>query len=204
MLAAWACAPGPRTAQDTLLEYLDAVNEENLEELFCLSAGAAGAEELGVTAEERREGFRAWAREWYQVYLDGRDAGRVEIGEHGIVLVQLFALGRGTFYEITGTRATAPGTLEVETRLRFGYSGLDLSRFSPGTTLYLCGAPPGVVHPIVVEPYREVSVDVLDSVVVRWTLLREEASADCPERWTVASAEPLDETATTEQITWVF
>lgn len=186
------------------MAYMDAVQEEDLETLFCLSAGATEAGELGVTEEERRGRFRTWARDWYQLYVDERDEGRVEIGEHGIVLVKLFALGRGTFYDLVGTRVTAPETMEVDTRLRFGYSGIDLSRFSPGTTFYLCGAPPGVVHPVVLEPYREVSLEVLESVIVRWTIVREEASAGCPERWAVASAAPLEGTLSTERITWVF
>jgi len=202
--AVCACAPGPRTAQETLLAYIGAVQEEDVSALFCLSAGATRAEELGGTEEERRDNFQAWAREWYQVYRDGRDAGRVEIGEHGIVLVKLFALGRGTFYDVVAARATGPGTMEVDTQLRFGYSGIDLSRFSPGTTFYLCGSPPGVVHPVLVEPYKEVSLEVLETVTVRWTLVREEAAGGCPERWAVASAAPLDEGLGTERITWVF
>lgn len=203
-LAACACSPGPGTAQETLLKYMDAVQEEDLEALFCLSAGAARADELGVTEEERRANFRTWVGDWYRAYLDGREAGWVEVGDHGVALVKLFSLGRGTFYEVLGTRMTGAGTMEVDTLLRFGYSGIDLSRFSPGTTFYLCGAPPGLVHPVRIEPYREVSLEVLDTVAVRWTLVREEPSGGCPGRWAVASAAPLDGTAGTERITWVF
>jgi hypothetical protein len=204
VLVAAACHPGEKTVQDTLLQYMNAVQEEDLGALYCLSAGAAEADELGLTEEERRAGFRTWAGEWYRAYREGRDAGRVEIGGHGVALVKLFSLGRGTFYEVVGTRRGGPGTLEVDTRLRFGYSAIDLSRFSPGTTFYLCGAPPGVVHAVTMEPYREVSLEVLDTLVVRWVLVREDSSGGCPGRWAVASAEPLEETATTEQITWVF
>ena len=203
-LATCACSHGPRTAQDTLLEYMEAVQAEDLDALYCLSAGAARADELGVTEEERRANFRAWAGDWYRAYLEGRDAGRVEIGDHGIALVKLFSLGRGTFYEVLGTRLVAPDTLEVDTLLRFGYSGIDLSRFSPGTTFYLCGAPPGVVHAVRMEPYREVSLEVLETLTVRWVMVREEAAGECAGRWAVASAAPLAGTAGTERITWVF
>jgi hypothetical protein len=180
------------------------VQEENFAALFCLSAGAAEADELGVTEEERRANFRTWAGEWYRAYREGRDAGRVEVGEHGVALVKLFSLGRGTFFDVVGTRSVGPGTLEVDTRLRFGYSGIDLSRFSPGTTFYLCGAPPGVVHAVRMEPYREVGLDVLDTMIVRWVMVLEEASEGCGERWTVASATPLEDTVITERIRWVF
>jgi hypothetical protein len=199
-----ACGPGARTAQDTLTEYTEAVQAEDLERLYCMSAGAAEADELGADDAERRANFEEWARGWYQVYLEDRDEGWVELGEHGIVLVKLFALGRGTFYSVSGMRTVGPGVIEVETRLRFGYSGIDLSRLSPGTTFYLCGDPPGRVHPIVVRPYEEVSVEVLDSVTVRWTLVRHPAFGECPEGWAVAGAEVPPDSVSSETITWVF
>lgn len=199
-----ACTPGPRTAQQTLLDYTEAVQEEDLQALYCLSAGAASATELGADETQRRAGFERWARQWYESYLQGRDSGRVEFGEHGIVLVKLFALGRGTYYSITGIRSLGTDGLEVETRLRFGYRGMDLSRLSPGTTFYLCGVPPGRVHPIVVRPNREESVEVLDTLTLRWILSREPETEGCPERWAVASVDPVEGSESTEQITWVF
>jgi hypothetical protein len=199
-----ACGPGTRTAQETLIAYTEAVQAEDLDTLFCMSAGVAEAVELGADEAERRANFDAWAREWYRAYLDGRDAGWVEIGEHGIVLVKLFALGRGTFYSLTGVRPLGSDAVEVETRLRFGYSGLDLSRLSPGTTFYLCGEPLGRVHPIVVRPYEEVSVKVLESVTVRWTLVRHPAFGGCAEGWAVAAVDPVTDSVDSETITWVF
>jgi len=199
-----SCGPGSRTAQETLLSYTEAVQAEDMHALYCLSAGAANATELGSSPAERRTRFGGWAGAWYEVYREGRDSGMVDYGEHGIVLVKLFALGRGTFYNVTATRALGRDALEVETRLQFGYQRLDLSRLSPGTTFYLCGAPPGRVHPIVVEPYREVSVEVLETLMLRWTLVREPATDDCPSRWAVASVEPVEDSDESVQITWVF
>jgi hypothetical protein len=199
-----ACGPNSRTAEETLTAYMEAVQQEDLDRLYCLSAGASDALELGVDGAQRRARFESWAGEWYQVYLDGRDEGWVEIGEHGIVLVKLFALGRGTYYEIMGTRALGHDAMEVRTHLRFGYRGLDLSRLSPGTTFYLAGPPLGRVHPIEVRPYEEVSVEVLETVDVRWTLARRAASERCPEGWAVAAAEPIERSVRSESITWVF
>lgn len=204
LFAISSCGPGERTARETLLAYTAAVQDEDLDALYCLSAGAADALELGADDAGRRTGFQRWARDWYRTYEEDRETGRVDFGEHGIVLVKLFALGRGTFYSVTEIRLPAPDVMEVLTRLRFGYAGLDLSRLSPGTTFYLCGAPPGRVHPIVVEPYREVSVEVLDKLVLRWTLVRQPEGSGCSERWAVASVEPVAGTETSERITWVF
>ena len=175
-----------------------------MDALYCLSAGAAEATELGADDAQRRGNFGRWAREWYRTYEEDRETGRVDFEEHGIVLVKLFALGRGTFYTVAETRLLEQDVMEVLTRLRFGYAGLDLSRLSPGTTFYLCGPPPGRVHPIVVEPYREVSVEVLDTLVLRWTLVRQPEGSGCAARWAVASVEPVHGTETSEQITWVF
>jgi len=203
--ASSACGPGDRTAQQALLPYIEAVQQEDLDALFCLSAGAADAPELGATREERRAAFGEWARDRYERYLEGRDTGRVEVDGHGIVLVKLFSLGRGTFYSILGAREVAESAIEVDTRLRFGYAGLDLSRLSPGTTFYLCGAPPGRVHPVVVPArHEEVGFEVLESITVRWTMVRLDAGTGCPDRWAVVSAEPLDETLVTESIVWEF
>jgi hypothetical protein len=202
--AAPSCGPGERTARETLLAYTAAVQDEDLDALYCLSAGAADALELGADEASRRTGFKRWARDWYRTYEETRETGQVDFGEHGIVLVKLFALGRGTFYTVSEIRLPAPDVMEVLTRLRFGYAGLDLSRLSPGTTFYLCGTPPGRVHPIVVEPYREVSLEVLDTLVLRWTLVRQPEGSDCGERWAVASVGPVEGTETSEQVTWVF
>jgi len=197
------CGPGERVAEQTLVDYVEAVQSEDLDALFCLSAGTASATELGETAGQRRAGFEDWAHDRYARYLEGRDEGEVPLDGHGIVLVKLFALGRGTYYQVTGTRGVGDDGLEVETRLRFGYPELDLSRLSPGTTFYLCGTPPGTVHPVVVPAFhREVALDVLDTITVRWTLLREPAEAGCDERWTVASVEPVEGTAVARSVVW--
>ena len=204
LFATPSCGPGERTAREALLAYTAAVQDEDLDALYCLSAGATEALELGADDVSRRSGFRRWARDWYRTYEEDRETGEVDFGEHGIVLVKLFALGRGTFYTVTQTRRTAPEVMEVLTRLRFGYAGIDLSRLSPGTTFYLCGAPPGRVHPIVVEPYREVSVEVLDTLMLRWTLVRQSEGSGCAERWAVASVAPVEGTESSERLTWVF
>jgi hypothetical protein len=199
------CGPGERVAEETLLSYVEAVQSEDLDALFCLSAGTASATELGGSAEQRRSGFQTWANDRYARYLEGRDEGQVPLDGHGIVLVKLFSLGRGTYYRIVGVRKVGEDVLEVDTRLRFGYPELDLSRLSPGTTFYLCGMPPGSVHAVVVpEFHQEVSLEVLDTITVRWTLLHEPAAAGCGERWTVASAETVEGTAVAQSVVWEF
>jgi hypothetical protein len=204
-IAAPACSPGARTGSETLREFYRAAQEQDVDRLYCLLAGASEAAELGASENERRAGFESWARAYYEAYETGRDAGRVELDEQGLVLVKLFSLGRGTFVSQGAIRASGPDTLVVETRVRFGYAHIDLSPFSPGTTFYVCGAPIGRVYPLRVPVgSREVSVDALEEVMVAWTLVRSPAAGGCPARWKVAAGEPVEGSATTREVTWVF
>jgi hypothetical protein len=168
-------------------------------------AGASEAVELGATDAERRVGFRDWARAYYGAYELGRDEGQVELDEQGLALIKLFSLGRGTFTTDERTRSAGPDAILVESRIRFGYAHVDLSPFSPGTTLYVCGAPVGRVYPVRIPGGPgEVGVDALDTVTVEWTLVRTPATEGCPEGWAVASGTPVEGSETTVEVTWVF
>jgi hypothetical protein len=205
LLLVAACAPGERTASDALLQFVEAVQEQEMDRLYCMSAGAAEAPELGGDESERRVGFGKWAASQYDSYIAGRNAGHVELEGHGIVEAKLFSLGKGAFYSIGEVRRVDPDTLEVEMAVRFGYSSIDLSRLSPGTTFYLCGLPLGMVHAIRVPDFpQEVTVEVLESVTLRWTLVRRPASGFCHAGWAVAAVEPLRDSAASETISWRF
>jgi hypothetical protein len=203
--AGLACVPGEGPATDAIVSYLDAVQQVDLDRLYCVSTGASRAAELGSTPEERRARFEEWFQAQEQRYLDGRDAGWVELDSEPIPLVKLFALGKGTYFEVVAVRAPATGEMLVETTLHFGYSQLDLSVLSPGTTFYLAGAPAGRVHPVRVPMgSREVRLDVLDAITVEWRLVRDKPANGCPGGWTVAAALPVEGSELTSGVTWVF
>lgn len=205
LLLTGACAPGGRGAAEAIVPFMTAVQEQDFDRLYCLSGGAADAEELGATDVERRENFRAWARSHIEAYLDGRDAGWVEPDEHGIGLVKIFALGKGTYYTLGAPRPLGEDAVQVRADLRFGYGKLDLSRLSPGTTFYLCGAPVGKIHSIRVPAgSAEIRVEVLESVAVDWTLIRSASTESCPGGWAVASAAPVAGSESTATMTWTF
>jgi len=204
-LAFLACGPGTRTATEAVDDYLEAVQSQKIDALYCLSAGAALAPELDVGEEQRRETFAAWARGEYEAYLDGRDLGFVDLGGSGVRTVKLFSLGRGSFYTYGPVSSLADDAMAVDTELRFGYGHVDLSRFSPGTTLYFSAAPAGRVEAVRVPRGRgEQGAEVLETIVLRWTLVRSPAGQGCPERWAVASVEPIDGSEVTREITWTF
>jgi hypothetical protein len=204
--ACWlaGCRP-PASPSDTIVPFNEAVQAEDTDRLFCLMAGAAESAELGETEEARRAAFADWARARYESYREGRDEGRVGLEGDGIVLVKAFSLGRGTFFTNGPVRSLDPGTRRVRTDLRFGYDGLDLSRLSPGTTFYVSGVPAGRIHAVTVPAVsREVTLEVLESISVEWTLVLREAIGSCPERWAIASVVPVDGSEVSTELTWVF
>lgn len=185
--------------------FLADVQEEDLHALYCAMTGAAESEDLGVDAASRRAGFEVWARDQYEAYEVGRDEGWVDLDEHGITAVKLFALGKGTYFELEDARRVARDAIRVRMELRFGYASIDLSRFSPGTTFYVCGAPPGRVHAIR-KPARagEETAEVLERLTLEWTLVHRAAVGGCPEGWTVASVVPVEPAWSSKRVTWVF
>lgn len=204
-MTAPACSPPGRTAPETIEAFLEGVQSEDFEALFCLSAGAREAPELGRDEGERRAGFESWARAQFDRYLEGRERGFIDLDGEGIPLVKLFSLGRGAFYSYDRRRAAEPGSVVITTTIRFGYPQIDLSRLSPGTTFYLSGVPAGRVHAVQVPSApREIRVEVLDTVVVEWVLIETEAAGGCDAGWAVVSALPVPGSASSVEVTWQF
>ena len=202
---AWGCAGGDPSGSKVVERYLEAVQSEDLDTLFCLSAGATESEELGADGVSRRRAFGEWAAAYYELYLAGRDAGQVELEGTGIPAVKLFALGRGTFYRIGHGRHSGPATLKLRMDLRFGYGHIDLSRFSPGTTLYFGAVPPGRVEAIRVPGFRgERSAEVLEEISLDWTLTQRPPAEGCPGGWAVVSVEPIEGSAKIAEVSWKF
>jgi hypothetical protein len=205
LLTGLSCGPGTGVGQRVIDSFLADVQSEDLDALYCRMTGASDSDDLGADDATRRAGFEVWARIFYDAYEQGRDEGWVDLDEHGITTVKLFALGKGTFFELVDARHLAEGAIRVRMELRFGYASIDLSRFSPGTTFYVCGVPPGRVHAIRKPAGAgEESADVLDRLSLDWTLVHRPAVGDCPEGWTVASVVPVDQTWSSRRVNWVF
>jgi len=200
-----ACGGGTGSAPGALPSFFEAVQDRDFDGLYCMMAGASSAEELGATPAERRANFESWAEAFYEAYERDRDEGWVDLDEQGLSLVKLFALGRGTFVSHRVVASPGAGAAVVESEVRFGYAHIDLSRFSPGTTLYACGAPVGRVHPIRIPAgSREITVELLERATVRWTLVETEPTAECAGGWAVAAGEPVEGTEATTTVTWMF
>lgn len=205
LMTAASCGPGRAAASETINDYLRAVQTEDMEALYCLSAGAAGGNGQEMNGEENREAFHQWARAEFDAYYTGRDEGRIDLTSSGIVMVKAFTLGKGTFYNLGAVRSAGEGVLEVDMPIRFAYGDINISGLNPGTTFYVCGYPLGTMHSVTI-PRRpaEERREVLNAIVVRWTLIRQEAAGGCEDRWSVNSVEPVSGTEEHERLVWIF
>ena len=200
-----ACGPNRQTAGELLRDYANAVQQSDWDRLFCLSAGAADAEELGPDLAARRVAFAAFAAGEVEAYLEERETGWIELAGHGIREVKLFALGKGTFHAVL--EVTAEGdAVRARSRLNFGYGHIDLSPFSPGTTFYLSSAPVGRVESVRVPAFRSRrSVDVLDQLELVWTLARQGPVDGCDGAgWAVVGVEAVEGSDVVTEVSWNF
>lgn len=187
------CGPGVRVAEDAVEDYVRAVQLEDTDSLSCLSAGATDA---------TPDAFSAWFVGELEHYRDGRDAGFVDVHASAVVLTKAFTLGKGTFYRMTTTRSVGEDIAEADMAVRFAYGDIDVSGLPPGAGFYVAGTPIGTIHWIRIprRPTLE-RHEVLDTVTVRWTLVRE-ADERCGDRWTVHAADPLEDSASTLTVSW--
>jgi len=194
-----------RSPGETLVEFTRAIQAGDSAGVYCLSAGAAGSESLGETPDARREGFKRWLEGELLAHDEASDEGRIELTGHGVRLTKLFALGSGTFYREVGREAVGEDGLVIRTRLDLAYSQIDLSGLSPGTRFYLAGAPVGTIVRVVVPAgARDIRVEALETVMLDWKLLREDALDECPAGYKVASVEPVEGSTRTRSFTWAF
>lgn len=191
-----SCGPGSREVEQAIRDYCAAVQNRDLAQLTCLSSGAADVDP---------DQFHAWVESQYAAYLDGRDRGSVDVESGGIAMVKTFSIGHGTYYTVDQVRATGEGTVQAVLNLTFGYGAIDLSGLLPGTTFYVAGSPPGTVHGIVVPREREeIEREVLTSLRLIWTLVREEKTDGCDPAWTVHTVAVDPDSVRTTHLAWMF
>lgn len=191
-----ACGPGAGELEQAIRDYCAAVQDQDLSRLTCLSAGAADADP---------DQFHAWIESQYAAYFHGRDLGMVDVESGGIAMVKTFSIGRGTYYSLDRVRPVADDAMEAIMTLTFGYGAINLSDLLPGTTFYVAGTPPGRVHPVVVpRGSEEIQREVLTSMQLVWTLVRQPGDNSCEPAWTVHTVEVAEGSVRTTRLEWLF
>ncbi|MDX1387640.1 MAG: hypothetical protein R3344_00510 [Acidobacteriota bacterium] len=199
------CESKRAVAESTISGFLGAVQLEDLDALYCLLYGASETESGAEEVEARRLAFDRWVGARYDSYLAGRDDGHVDIGDDGIVLAKMLALGKGTYYSLRSVRGAAEDTLVVDMDVTLAYADISITELPPRTTFYVATLPMGSVRPVrIPSGAGEVTVEVIDTMVVRWTLVWSGGTASCPEGWTVAEVTPLDDSVVVTEVTWEF
>lgn len=200
----FGCGSAASEISRTIDRFAAAVQNEDLAQLYCLVSGIAGNPEYGADEAQRRSRFEAWVRERFLDYESGRDLGSVPLDARGIVLVKLFALGRGTFARHGPTAQSALGRATVDSELRFAYRHVDLSPLPPGTILYLAARPIGNVRAVRIPAAGVLETESLETVRLGWTMVRVEAADSCPGGWVVERASPIPDSETTTIVRWTF
>lgn len=200
------CETAGQQAEDALERYFVAVQEQDLKALRCLIDPNL-VEPESATMTERVTGedwVRLYLEAQLEVYERGKELEFVPLEQDPVRMVKLFSLGRGAFYTVSRSEGDSL-ELQLTTEIRLGYSHLDLSRFTPGTTLFLGGAPAGKVETIIVPRFSsEVSVSVLDRIDVEWQMVVASADEVCPQGWRVMGADPIEGSEQITATTWKF
>jgi len=202
-VGALCCDSGRGEAERTIFSFVDAVQSENLDSLHCLLARSASLRDR-TAAGAHRAAFDDWARSRYAAFLAGRERGGADFGADGIVLAKTLALGKGASYEVARVRRSGD-TIVADADVRLAYDSIDTSMLPPGTVFYAAGRPAGRIEALEIPPRGGVvSAAVIETVEVRFTLVRAAATPECPTRWSVSSVEVVPGTLSTREITWEF
>ena len=196
LVAASGCGPGRRTAGEAIFPYIDAVQAGNYETLRCLYAGPRFS---GGAAE-----FKTWVDGRLAAFETEKARGQTDLEDDGIVMIKAFGLGTGTLIGISSVR-TKGDAIEVETPTTFNYDQIDAPSLPEGTTFLVAVLPLGTVTTVrVQEGAGRMSLDVLKTLKLRWTLKRVDRKGDCRSEWGVVSVAAVPESAATVRVEWKF
>ncbi len=199
-LASVGCGPGRRTAGEAIFVYIDAVQASNYPLIRCLYVGRQFPGGAGAPDTE----FNAWVDRRLEAFEKGRAKGQVDLESDGITMIKAFGLGTGTALGITSVKSKGD-ELEVLTPATFNYDQIDAPSLPEKAKFLVAVLPLGTVTTVEVkEGSGRMSLDVLKSLTLRWTLARVERKGNCRSEWGVASVAVVPESAKTVRVEWKF
>jgi hypothetical protein len=184
-LATCACGGQGQAVADAVEDYIHAVAERDARRLTELSAGitralaAAPGEEQALQAA-----FSALLDARHAAYLQGRDAGHLELDPDGIVLIRALNLGRGTYYEPVEISFQGADQARLVMEVRLAYRSINVSSLPSGTVIYLLGAPLGTVYHPELGAREPAARRLLETLWLGWDLARIDG------RWRIAAVVP--------------
>ncbi len=200
LLASSGCGPGRRTAGEAIFPYIDAVQASNYDLIRCLYAGP----QFPGGASASDTDFNAWVDGRLAAFERGKAKGQVDLESDGIAMIKAFGLGTGTLLGITSVQSKG-GQIEVSTPATFNYDEIDAPSLPNGAKFLVATLPLGTVTTLEVkEGSGRMSVEVLKSLTLRWTLKRVERRGNCSSEWGVAAVAAVPESARTVRVEWKF
>jgi hypothetical protein len=197
---AGACGPGRRTSGEAIFPYIDAVQASNYEIIRCLYAGK---EFPGGPAASETD-FNSWVDKRLAGFETGKARGQVGLESDGIAMIKAFGLGTGTLLGISSVKAKGDD-LEVLTPATFNYDEIDAPSLPNKAAFLVAVLPLGTVTTVRVEEGAgRMSLDVLKSLTLRWTLKRIERKGSCHSEWGIASVAADGASAKTVRVEWKF
>jgi hypothetical protein len=199
-----ACYRPPDHVVDTIIDYIAAVQGQDIGRLYQLRSGLKPPPDIRpglphVTAiwEDRPfppsgnpafDLLRERAQLAYHLYDKGRERGSLRFSPLGIVLIKGLVLGRGVMYSVARRIDHADGRVTAYLQVDLNYEQINYQELPQGTIVYFMGYPLGATHPATVGQRLVGAVKLLDRLQVRVDLAP--AGPPAVHGWRVTSFSP--------------
>lgn len=183
MALSTACYRPPDFVVDTIIDYIAAVQGQDIGRLYQLRSGRQpppgilpGLPHVTAIWENRpfepsgNLGFdllRERAQVAYHLYEKGRERGRLRLSPLGIVLIKGLVLGKGVMYNVVERIDHPDGRVTVILQVDLNYEQINYHQLPDGTIVYFMGHPLGATHPATVGERLRGAVKLLDLLRVR-------------------------------------
>ncbi len=182
-----ACYRPPDEVVDTIIDYISAVQGQDIGRLYQLRSGAApppdtrpGLPHVEAIWEDRAlppsgnptfDLLRERAQLAYHRYEKGRERGRLHLSPLGIVLIKGLVLGRGVMYSVDRLVDHTDGRVTAFLQVDLNYEQINYQGLPERTIVYFMGHPLGATHPARVGERLKGAVQLLDRLQIRVELV---------------------------------
>lgn len=178
-----ACYRPPDHVIDTIIDYIAAVQGQDLGRLYQLRSGLEPPPDirpglphipaiwedrsLAPTGNHAFDLLRDRAQVAYRIYERGRSRGRLTFSPLGIVLIKGLVLGRGVMYSLDQQINHPDGRVTAILQVDLNYEQINYKQLPDRTVVYFMGHPLGATHPATVGQRLIGAVKLLDRLKVR-------------------------------------
>lgn len=178
-----ACYRPPDFVVDTIIDYISAVQGQDIGRLYQLRSGLQPPPDIRpglphVTAIWEDRAFtpsgnlafdllRDRAQLQYHLYERGRERGRLTFSPLGIVLIKGLVLGRGVMYSVAERIDHPNGRVTAILQVDLNYEQINYRQLPDGTIVFFMGYPLGTTHPATVGQRLVGAVQLLDLLRIR-------------------------------------